>query len=558
MLSMKNDRANKRKVDKDDIRSIAREPILKTLDELHKKYKDTKFILVLDVPSIPIISALFTMSELIQNGVVLIEKYDLQREPFPLYHAIYLLGPNTSIANFIKDFESQPKYAAPHLLFSYAPSGVVIDELNNSPVVNRILTFKSLYIQFTPMDHHTFLVNSPEALNSFYSPSPRVNLSLACDHMISGLISFFFSIRSSPLVSFEKSTQKCVQFANEFQRQFTETYDSFPPEIKSEFSNNATLLLIIPRGADPVAPLLHQFTFEAMIYDHFSIDNETVQLEEGKPDSTLSLNVYEDPSYEEYRYVHLGELLPFVQQRSRRFQELHQQTLSNDPKVKTEAIKKISREKDLYNQTINRYSMAVKLSEINERSGLVPFAEYEQTIATGLKDGNKVKASSLELSQQLTKPQIKESDKIRLLAIYNIKGNQMSETELSRNMESAGIREEYTPVFRNLQMYIGKGVKRSPKKVLIPGAYSSDKYNPLVAEAVSDANNGSLDPDTFSIPPHNGKYKNIVLFMIGGISFMELRELNKLRSRMKGTKLWVGSSNSLYPKSFVEQLKCLA
>lgn len=545
----------------DDIRSIARNGFLKCIEEIRKNYKDVKFVMVVDTPTIPIISKLFKMSELVEHSIVLLERYDLERKPMVSYHAIYFLSPQTDIDIFIHDFEKEPIYAAPHLLFTYNPTNTTIEKLNNSPnVVNRILTFSSLYLQFTPMDQSTFLLNCPEAFNSLYSPRPKMNFMNACNIMISGLISFFFNIKAKPLIAYEKSLPKCMQFANEFSRQFNDVYESFPPKIKTKFNTKDTLLIIIPRGADQIAPLLHQFTYEAMIYDHIHVDNETVLLEEGKPDSLLLMNVYEEPSYEDYRYVHLSELLNFCKEKSREYIELQQQMNSSDPKEKSEAIKKLSRVKDAYNQSINRYSMAIKISEINKQKNLLGFAEYEQTLATGLKDGNKVKPSSLELSQQLTKPQLDENDKIRLLAIYNIKAKQMKENDLLRNMESAGISERLAPAIQNLE-YLGKQVERSSKKILIPNAFTTDKYNPLVAETINDIIDGeSLNEEIYEAPSHSGKYKNIVLFMIGGISYMELRELAKIRVSLKAkkeTKLWVGSTNAVYPDSYIAQLRVL-
>lgn len=546
-----------RKADLDDIRSISRSNFLNCIDGIRKNYKSVKFVMIVDTPTIPIISNLFKMSELVENNIILLERYDLDRKPMLQYHAIYLLSPQADIDRFIRDFNKEPMYAAPHLLFTYSPSNSIIEKLNNaSNVVNRILTFSSLFMKFTSMDKHTFTLNCPEAFNSLYSPKPKVNFLSVCNTMVSGLISFFFNIKAQPLVAYEKSLPKCMNFANEFTRQFKEAFDSFPSNVQSTFSSNNTLLIIIPRSADQVAPLLHQFTYEAMIYDHINVDNETVLLEEGKPDTLLTMNVFEEPSYEEYRYVHLSDLLNFCKEKSKKYIDLQQQMNSANAKEKSEAIKKLSRVKEAYNQSINRYSMAIKISEINKEKSLLSFAEYEQILATGLKDGNKVKPSSLELSQQLTKPQLDENDKIRLLAIYNIKGKQMKETDLLRNMESAGIRERYASAIQNLE-YLGKQVERSSKKILIPNAFTTDKYNPLVAETINDINDGTLNEEVYESPKHTGRYKNVVLFMMGGISYMELRELAKLRLRMKGTKLWVGSTNALYPDSYIAQLRVL-
>jgi hypothetical protein len=105
----------------------------------------------------------------------------------------------------------------------------------------------------------------------------------------------------------------------------------------------------------------------------------------------------------------------------------------------------------------------------------------------------------------------------------------------------------------NLGECLGTPVQRKPEAMLLKDAYPMDKYIPLVSDVVQQAVEGKLDPKAFEFTPHSGRYQNIVLFIVGGISFMELRWCDIARSKLKGPKLYVGSTTYLLPRAFLAQ-----
>lgn len=65
------------------------------------------FLMVCDQMTTRIISSSIKMIDLLEEGVVAIEKLELTRKPFPKMHAIYFITPTKdSVEKLCKDFEN--------------------------------------------------------------------------------------------------------------------------------------------------------------------------------------------------------------------------------------------------------------------------------------------------------------------------------------------------------------------------------------------------------------------------------------------------------------------
>jgi hypothetical protein len=51
----------------------------------------------------------------------------------------------------------------------------------------------------------------------------------------------------------------------------------------------------------------------------------------------------------------------------------------------------------------------------------------------------------------------------------------------------------------------------------------TDKWIPLVSQLIANVLSKALDRQKWNVPTHEGRWENIVLYTMGGISFMTLR-----------------------------------
>jgi hypothetical protein len=537
-----------------DLRHLARQQLIDTIDSIRTQYKDAKFVMVIDTESLPVLGSIFRTIELVEKHIVLLEKYELKRKPLPSYHGLYFLNPSASLGKLIEDFSGDaPRYAAAHILFTYPCGDAPLDELRAFPaVVSRIVTFKCLFLQFTPHDPFTFWALAAEALVSLYARAPTVPWVRSADKIVSGLISFFFSIKAQPVLAFEKANEKVASLAAQFQRQLDATFATLGDAGRSIAKNN-TILLIVSRGADPVAPLLHQFTYEAFVRESLS-PSEEYQIDEREANSLTLLNYYEDDLFKRIRFVDYPNLQDLIEPEHRPFAELQRLTREGaTPEIRSDAIKRLARENKKRCEAGNHYCILGKLSDEIQRRPLVALAEYEQSLATGTEAGDKFKPSIPKLTQVITQSNLAPGDAARVLALYQIRGKRL-DSDLDRLCSTANVEPKHKAAIANIGDCLGTAVPRKTEAMVLKDAFKTDKYIPLVSELVGAVVDGKLDSKLFEGPQGKTKYQNIVLFVVGGISFMELRWLESMRARLKGTKLYVGSTTYLLPRAFLAQL----
>ncbi|EAY09190.1 Sec1 family protein [Trichomonas vaginalis G3] len=546
-----------------DIRTLERNVFINAITKIKSENKGFKFILVVDTMTLPAISALISTTELIEHNVILTELYEKKREPFPMYQAIYLLHPCVDIKQFIADFSDKtPLYAAAHLLFTYTCLPSTMSALESHPeVVNHILTFLDLWIHYQPTQPGVFMVPSPRAYKFLYSPNSPVDFNAISDEINYGLISFFLTIKAIPSIAYPKSMDKIKRFCTKFNDQLMGVTRELDDGGRSLNKDN-TLLLIIPRGADPITPLLHRFTYQSMIYENFPVENDCVYLKEGDPNSVVALNPYEDKIFNDYCYKHFQK---FIEIRDLSSQVTQTHKIITDPNIdKTsqkyaEAMKRYIRDQSYATTVSNHLDICIRLDEALTKRCLADISKYEQQLAAKEKDGSSYKPNLSDLQDIIIKQGPEPMDKLRALAVYQLSGGKISDTELERLLEAGSLTTgNWKDAILNLK-YLGDAAPRQSLREVNPveEPFVTDIYYPYAAQACMDAIDGKLDKKCFEIPTHTGRYTNVVLFFFGGVSFAELEKVELLRQRMKSTKIYVGATNTLTPRQFLAQTRGL-
>ena len=88
-------------------------------------------------------------------------------------------------------------------------------------------------------------------------------------------------------------------------------------------ARSRSTLLLIDRSSDPLTPLIHEFTYEAMVNDLLQISNEKISYESDsnsgqkvKKDALLNEN---DALWVELRYMHIADVITTLSNRIRDF-----------------------------------------------------------------------------------------------------------------------------------------------------------------------------------------------------------------------------------------------
>lgn len=372
--------------------------------------------------------------------------------------------------------------------------------------------------------------------------------------------------------------------------------------------------MIVDRSLDPVAPLMHEYTYQCMINDLLKVNGELVKLpmenaQELKSDdaeeATGELVLSEDDSlWVEMRHFHIGQVLHDVTAKFKEFKGTSVmakvQTDSENASVKDmiTAMKEMPKYKDMMKKYAKHVSLAQACMGKFDKKRLKELGELEQDMATGLtENGDPVveKVMKEKLVRMCQSPEVSVLDKLRLLMIFIISQSAIQEATRKELMKAIDTRLQKAVLGLDK---LGVDLATSKKKArpkhnksrlaefekrakTIPMALM--RYVPILHQVISELCNYSLSEEEYPYiqpaPPSDyGKRKTkatrgarswrgkdtkeeakedtrpyFIVFMLGGVTFSELRSMYELAENAK-VNLLIGSSTILRPAEFIRQL----
>nr|CAH69616.1 Sec1-4 syntaxin-binding protein [Paramecium tetraurelia] len=393
-----------------------------------------------------------------------------------------------------------------------------------------------------------------------------------------------------------------------FVKQKNEQYDNIEKEA------GKITVMIIDRSYDVATPLLHDFYYQSMIYDLLDITNDIYETEVEAGGKQIKQKVIfneNDDLFNRYKYRHIIQVLEGIPVEFREFinnnttAKVQQGQMNNlDLNQMSEIVKTLPQ----YNELLGKYTLHMKLIEkswsIFENKGLKEIGEIEQGLITGIDGaGKSISTTKIQsaVATKLMSETLDEYDKLRLILLTSI-GLEMSEKD--RKILTDKIKVEHQQAILNL-IYLGvnpqKGGQKKSKssnrinddlkkqakhklasactelsrntpliETLVEGFVESNYKKPQKFDSIiinedgagSKGNGKSIrkggqlarmmqnedSDDTINYTP------KLIIFVVGGISYSEIRSILSNQKITSSQITLVGSTNIVKPKDFCQGL----
>ncbi|XP_057462811.1 SNARE-interacting protein KEULE-like isoform X3 [Actinidia eriantha] len=396
--------------------------------------KSTWKVLIMDKVTVKIMSYSCKMADITEEGVSLVEDIYRRRQPLPTFDAIYYVQPTKEKA-FV--FFSSP-----------VPRELVNQIKRDGSVLSRIGALREIFssllilmenmqmnLEYFAIDGQGFITDNERALEDLFGDEESTRKGDAClNEMATRIATVFASLREFPMVRYRAAKSLDPTTMTTFR-------DLIPTKLAAgvwnclmkykanlpHFPQTETCeLLILDRSVDQIAPVIHEWTYDAMCHDLLNMEgnkyvHEVPSKAAGAPEKKEVLLEDHDPIWLELRHAHIADASERLHEKMTSFvsknkaAQVHHGSRDGG-ELSTRDLQKMVQALPQYSEQIDKLSLHVdiagKINNMIKEMGLKDLGKLEQDLVFG-------DAGTKDIINFLrTKLDATRESKLRLLMIY--------------------------------------------------------------------------------------------------------------------------------------------
>ncbi|KAK4876895.1 hypothetical protein RN001_009401 [Aquatica leii] len=526
-------------------------------------------ILVMDKETTSVVSMVFSQSEIQQKEVFLLERIDLGSKNFNsglrYLKCLVFLRPTQQNIDLLSKELRNPRYGAYYIYFSNIVAKADVKVLAENDEQEVVKEVRELYMDYLAVNPHLFSLGLPTCMSNWKSYSLQ--------RTVQGLIAVLLSLKKCPIIRFQKRSRECHELAQRVEELVNKESTLFA------FSqSNQPLLLILDRRCDPVTPLLNQWTYQAMVHELLTINNNRVNLSKVKGISKdlaeVVLSAEQDPFYAKNIFLNFGEIGQNIKELMEHFQskaKSHQKVESiADMKAFVETYPQF---KKLSGNVAKHVTVVGELSSMLSEYELLDVSEVEQEI-TSQTDHSSHLQSVRKLLNVANNKKLRDIDAVKLVILYGLKYQSHSNNDivgLKKLLMKRNIPEHLIASIPSVLKYSSHYTQQNDNVVdavkitkrFFKGLNGVDnvytQHKPVIHEILEDLLKGRIKEDVYPRLNNlsnqlNNRPQDVIVFMIGGVTYEESLTIHAFNKNYPGTNFVLGGTTIHNSKSFLEEV----
>lgn len=590
------------------------------LDTIRNTARGEWKVLVVDETSRKLIDNVVKEDDILNEQITNIEQIEHRRPINKDMDAVYILSPHPHIVDCIMADLERRRYRGTFLIWTSLLPPPLRERIDRSSIAReQIRIFRVLEIDYYPRESHLITFRDPWSFPILFHPACNNLVRQHMEDLAQKIVAVCVSLGEYPTIRYyrprnpsHEASVLCLHLARFVQEQidmYAQYHQNFPPP-----SNRPRgALYITDRSMDLFAPLLHEFTYQAMAHDLLPIkegDKVTYKtiVNEGRPDEEgKEMEIGEkDKIWVENRHQHMKDTIEKLMGDFQRFIDENPHFTNSDTgnASSLNAIKDMIAGLPQFQEMKEAYSLHLSMAQecmnIFQNYKLPDLASVEQSLATGLdEDYRKPKNLADQVVRTLDEDSITRPDRLRLIALYLLYKDGLLPADLMKLLAHAQLPPQDGEIINNLDL-LGARIARPlkdnkppppplfPRKPAPPAnteEYALSRFTTALQNLLEDHVRGVLDQTIFpytkphldatepsaqdsvsaaslrSAKPTWAKSRlssveprqRIIVFMAGGATYSESRACYEV-SRQTSRDVFLITSHMLNPGLFVRQV----